>query len=165
MWSILALPPWALKLYSWTLDSQRKRYRISFCLIIFYKYYVGNQKIGFSVPVSSLPGDGHGGWWDGRAGARLAAQMGKFYMTQELVISRRPARHCTAWTGISRKLQTWKRTSTKFEVLQSQRGPLLGTGTLVSMVSYSRLSLMIIASRTQFHVYLPWGQCLFRIVS
>ena len=35
----------------------------------------------------------------------------------------------------------------------------------VSIVSYSHLSLMIIASRTQFHVYLPWGQGLFSIVS
>ena len=32
-------------------------------------------------------------------------------------------------------------------------------------MSYSRLSLMIIASRTQFLVYLPWGQCPFSIVS
>ena len=29
---------------------------------------------------------------------------------------------------------------------------------LVSIVSYSRLSHIIIAMRTQFHVYLPWGQ-------
>ena len=28
----------------------------------------------------------------------------------------------------------------------------------VSIVSYSRPSLMIIVSGTQFHVYLPWGQ-------
>ena len=35
----------------------------------------------------------------------------------------------------------------------------------VSIVSYSRPSLMIIASAFQFHVYLPWGQHLFRIVS
>ena len=33
------------------------------------------------------------------------------------------------------------------------------------IVSYSRPSLMIIASGTQFHVYLPWGQHLFSIVS
>ena len=32
---------------------------------------------------------------------------------------------------------------------------------MVSIVSYSRLSLMIIAPWTQFHIYLPWGQmCL-----
>ena len=42
------------------------------------------------------------------------------------------------------------------EVVQSRRRPLL---------SYSRLSLMIIASRTQFHIYLSWGQRLFSIVS
>ena len=30
---------------------------------------------------------------------------------------------------------------------------------LVNIVSYSRPSLMIIASVSQFHVYLPWGQC------
>ena len=37
---------------------------------------------------------------------------------------------------------------------------------LVSIVSYySRPSLMIIASVSQFHVYLQWGQCLFSIVS
>ena len=30
----------------------------------------------------------------------------------------------------------------------------------VSIVSYSRLSLMIIASVSQFHIYLPWAQCL-----
>ena len=35
----------------------------------------------------------------------------------------------------------------------------------VSIVSYSRRSLTIIASASQFHVYLPWGQCPFRIVS
>ena len=35
----------------------------------------------------------------------------------------------------------------------------------VSIVSYSRLSLMIIASASQFPVYLPWGQRLFSIVS
>ena len=34
----------------------------------------------------------------------------------------------------------------------------------MSIVSYSRLSLMIIASRTQFHVERPWGQRLFSIV-
>ena len=32
-------------------------------------------------------------------------------------------------------------------------------GHKVSIVSYSRPSLMIIASRTQFHVERPWGQC------
>ena len=36
---------------------------------------------------------------------------------------------------------------------------------LVSIVSYSRPSLMIIASVSQFHVYLPWGQRPFSIVS
>ena len=36
---------------------------------------------------------------------------------------------------------------------------------LVSIVSYSRPSLMIIAPRTQFHVERPWGQRLFSIVS
>ena len=36
-------------------------------------------------------------------------------------------------------------------------------GGLVSIVSYSRTSLMIISSRTQFHVYLPWDQCPFSI--
>ena len=35
----------------------------------------------------------------------------------------------------------------------------------VSIVSYSRPSLMIIASATQFHVHLPWGQRPFSIVS
>ena len=35
----------------------------------------------------------------------------------------------------------------------------------VSIVSYSRPSLMIIVSRTQFHVERPWGQRLFSIVS
>ena len=35
----------------------------------------------------------------------------------------------------------------------------------VSIVSYSRPSLMIIASGSQFHVYLPWGQRPFSIVS
>ena len=35
----------------------------------------------------------------------------------------------------------------------------------VSIVSYSRPSLMIIALASQFHVYLLWGQCLFSIVS
>ena len=35
---------------------------------------------------------------------------------------------------------------------------------MVSIVSYSRPSLMINASRTQFHVYLPWGQRPFSIV-
>ena len=38
-------------------------------------------------------------------------------------------------------------------------------GGLVSIVSYSRPSLMIIASRTQFHVERPWGQRPFSIVS
>ena len=32
------------------------------------------------------------------------------------------------------------------------------------LVSYSRPSLMIIASATQFHVYLQWGQCPFSSV-
>ena len=35
----------------------------------------------------------------------------------------------------------------------------------VSIVSYSRPSLMIIASRTQFHVERPWGQRPLSIVS
>ena len=39
-----------------------------------------------------------------------------------------------------------------------------GTGGLVSIVSYSRPSLMIIALRTQFHVERLWGQSLFSIV-
>ena len=34
-----------------------------------------------------------------------------------------------------------------------------------SIVSYSRPSLMIIALASQFHVYLPWGPCLFSLVS
>ena len=38
-------------------------------------------------------------------------------------------------------------------------------GYLVSIVSYSRPSLMIIESRTQFHVERPWGQRPFSIVS
>ena len=38
-------------------------------------------------------------------------------------------------------------------------------GGLVSIVSYSRPSLMIIASRTQFHVERPWGKRRFSIVS
>ena len=42
---------------------------------------------------------------------------------------------------------------------------LSGTGGLVSIVSYSRPSLMIIASWTQFHVERPWGQRPFSIVS
>ena len=37
--------------------------------------------------------------------------------------------------------------------------------TRVSIVSYSSLSLMIIASWTQFHVERPWGQRPFSIVS
>ena len=36
---------------------------------------------------------------------------------------------------------------------------------LVSIVSYSRQSLMTFGSATRFHVYLPWGQQLFSIVS
>ena len=35
----------------------------------------------------------------------------------------------------------------------------------VSIVSYSRPTLMIIASQTQFHVERPWGQRPFSIVS
>ena len=35
----------------------------------------------------------------------------------------------------------------------------------VSIVSYSRPSLMIIAPASQFHVYLPWGQRPFSIMS
>ena len=38
-------------------------------------------------------------------------------------------------------------------------------GELVSIVSYSRPSLMIIVSASQFHVYLLWGQRPFSIVS
>ena len=37
--------------------------------------------------------------------------------------------------------------------------------TRTSLVSYSRPSLVIIASRTQFHVERPWGQRPFSIVS
>ena len=40
-----------------------------------------------------------------------------------------------------------------------------GLGGLVSIVSYSRPSLMIIASRTQFHIERPLGQRPFSIVS
>ena len=40
-----------------------------------------------------------------------------------------------------------------------------GTGGLVSIVSYSRPSLMIIALRTEFHIERPWGQRPFSIVS
>ena len=35
----------------------------------------------------------------------------------------------------------------------------------ISIVSYNRPSLMIIVSASQFHVYLPWGQRPFSIVS
>ena len=35
----------------------------------------------------------------------------------------------------------------------------------VSIVSHSCPSLMMIASASHFHVYLPWGQCPFSIVS
>ena len=38
-------------------------------------------------------------------------------------------------------------------------------GQLVSIVSHSCLSIMIIVLASQFHVYLPRGQCLFCIVS
>ena len=38
-------------------------------------------------------------------------------------------------------------------------------GGLVSIVTYSCPALMIIVSVSQFHVYLPWGQHLFSIVS
>ena len=38
-------------------------------------------------------------------------------------------------------------------------------GGLVSIVSYSRPSLMIIASASHFHVYLLWGQHLFSLNS
>ena len=41
----------------------------------------------------------------------------------------------------------------------------LGTGGLVSIVSYSHPALMIIASASQFHIYLPWGKRPFSIVS
>ena len=47
----------------------------------------------------------------------------------------------------------------------SQMQRSLGKGGLLSIVSYSCPSLMIIAPGTQFHVYLPWGQHLFSIVS
>ena len=40
-----------------------------------------------------------------------------------------------------------------------------GTGGLVSIVSYSGLSLMIIVLRTQFHIERLWGQRPFSIVS
>ena len=40
-----------------------------------------------------------------------------------------------------------------------------GTDGLVSIVSYSRLPLMIIALGTPFHVYIQWGQCPFSRVS
>ena len=40
-----------------------------------------------------------------------------------------------------------------------------GTGGLVSIMSYRRPSLMIIASWTQFHVERPWDQRPFSIVS
>ena len=36
---------------------------------------------------------------------------------------------------------------------------------LVSIVSYSRPSLMIIVLGSHFHIYLLWGQWLFSIVS
>ena len=39
------------------------------------------------------------------------------------------------------------------------------TGRLVSIVSYSCPSIMIVVSRTQFQVYLPWDQRPFSIVS
>ena len=41
----------------------------------------------------------------------------------------------------------------------------IGRFAKVTIVSYSRPSLMIIASASQFHVYLPWGQRPFSIVS
>ena len=40
-----------------------------------------------------------------------------------------------------------------------------GTGGLVSIVSYRSLSHVIILSASQFHIYLPWGQYPFSIVS
>ena len=46
-----------------------------------------------------------------------------------------------------------------------QPGQSLKQRLLVSIVSYRRPSLMIIASRTHFHVERPWGQRPFSIVS
>ena len=46
-----------------------------------------------------------------------------------------------------------------------QPGQSLKQRLLVSIVSYRRPSLMIIASQSQFHVERPWGQRLFSIVS
>ena len=40
-----------------------------------------------------------------------------------------------------------------------------GRGGLVSIVSYSHPPIVIIVSRTKFHVERPWGQRLFSIVS
>ena len=39
-----------------------------------------------------------------------------------------------------------------------------GTVGLVIIVFCSRLSLMVIASASQYHIYFPWGQCPFSIV-
>ena len=61
--------------------------------------------------------------------------------------------------SISTKYAEYKTASYRYLVSKSK-----GTGGLVSIVSYSRPSLMIIASRTQFHIERPWGQRLFSIV-
>ena len=44
---------------------------------------------------------------------------------------------------------------------QSRRRPLLGT---CGYLTLTKPTLMTFASASQFHVYLPWGQCLFSIV-
>ena len=62
-------------------------------------------------------------------------------------------------TGHMCRGQTEQRGGVELETKAIQRF------TKVSIVSYSRPSLMIIASATQFHVYLPWGQRPFSIVS
>ena len=53
------------------------------------------------------------------------------------------------------------------QTISSLTAPLrsYGTGGSVSIVSNRSLSHVIILSASQFHIYLPWGQCLFNIMS
>ena len=95
--------------------------------------------------------------------ARLELQMiHRFSLTRAFSWLKVPTSTCTFKT----LLRHYAEQSLTPRSLNVKLGPLRkGTGGLVSIVSYSRPSLMIIAPRTQFHVEKTWGQRSFNIVS